>query len=101
MVVKPLGKIESIGWFCPIAEHHRNGREHLQGNAVAVAFLDASLRIPHVVGDLAKDTMANHHSRAARLIVIKSNESAVAVLRIEIWPLARQNVGVDVDLHLR
>src|SRR6266571_6644149 len=101
VVVKPPRKIEGIGWFCPIAEHHRHGREHLHGNAVAVTFLDTALRVPYVVGDLAKHAIANHHPRAAWLVMIKTNESAVAVLCVEVGPVARQNVSVDVDLHLK
>src|SRR6266568_1125881 len=99
VVVKSPRKIEGIGWFCPIAEHHRHSGEHLHGNAVALAFLDTPLRLPYVVGDLAKDAIANHHSRAAGLVMIQPDESAVAVFRVEVRPVARQNVGVEVDLH--
>ncbi len=31
--------------------------------------------------------------------MIQPNESAVAVLRIEVWPIVRQNVRVQIDLH--
>src|SRR5213594_1297479 len=99
VVVKPPREIEGIGWFCPITEHHRHGREHLHGNAVAVTILDTALRVPYVVGDLAKHAIANHHPRAAWLVMIKTNESAVAVLCVEVRPLSRQNVCVNVDLH--
>ena len=99
VVVKSPRKIEGIGWFCPIAEHHRHGREHLHGNAVAVAFLDTALRVPYVVGDLAKHAIANHHPRAAWLVMIKTNESAVAVLCVEVGPVARQNMSVNIDLQ--
>src|SRR5437870_4211948 len=101
VVVKPPREIEGIGWFCPITEHHRHGREHLHGNAVAVTILDTALRVPYVVGDLAKHAIANHHPRAAWLVMIKTNESAVAVLCVEVGPVARQNVSVNVDLHRR
>src|SRR6266567_8118693 len=101
VVVESPREIEGVGWFCPITEHHRHSREHLHGNAVAVAFLDTPLRVPYVVSDLAEDAIANHHPRAARLIMIKTNESAVAVLCVEVGPVARQNVSVDVDLHLK
>src|SRR5947208_872501 len=99
VVVESPRKIERVTWFRPIAEHHRHSREHLHGNAVAVAFLDSALRVPDVVGDLAKDAIANHHPRAAWLIMIKTNESPVAVLCVEVGPLARQNMSVNVDLH--
>ncbi len=90
VIVQPPGKIERVRRLRPIAEHHRHGREHLHGNAVAITLLDATLRIPDVVGDLAKDAVALHHPRAARLIMIEPNESAVAVLRVEIRPLASE-----------
>src|SRR5207253_11470056 len=99
VVVKPPRKIEGIGWFCPITEHHRHSREHLHRNPVAVAFLDPALRVPHVVGDRAKQAVADHHARATRLIVIKTDESAIAVLRIEVRPVARKNMCVNVYPH--
>ena len=33
--------------------------------------------------------------------MVKPDESAVAVFRVEIRPVARQNVGMEVDLHGR
>jgi len=32
--------------------------------------------------------------------MIKPDESAVAVFRVEIRPIPRQNVGMEVDLHV-
>src|SRR5207247_2333042 len=61
--------------------------------------IDTPLRLPYVVGDLAKDAIANHHLRAAGLVMIQPDESAVAVFRVEVRPVARQNMGVEVDLH--
>ena len=57
--------------------------------------------IPDIVGDLAKDAVADHHPRAARLIVIEPNEPAVAVFRVEVRPVVREDVRVQVDLHAR
>ena len=31
--------------------------------------------------------------------MIEPNESAVAVFRIEVGPIVREDVGVEVDLH--
>ena len=67
---------------------------------VAIHFLDATLGIPNVVRDLAKDAVADHHPRATGLIMIQPNESSVAVFRVEIGPVAREDVRVQVDLHL-
>ena len=61
--------------------------------------LDPTLRVPHVIGDFAKNAVADHHSRAAWLVVIKPDEAAVAIFRIKIGPVARQNVCVQIDFH--
>ena len=99
VIVQPARKVERVGWLRPITEHDRDGRKHLQRNSVAVALLDATLGIPHIVGDLAKDAVAHHHPRAARFVVLEPDEAAVAVFRVEIGPIARQDVRVQIDLH--
>ena len=71
----------------------------MHGNTIAVALLDPALGIPHVVGDLSKDALAHHHPRTAWLVMIKANESGIAVFRIKIGPIVRENVRVQVDLH--
>ena len=86
-------------WFRPVAKHYRHGREHLHGNACAVALLNATLGVPHVIGYLAKDAITDHHPRAAWLVMIEPDESTVAVFGIEIGPVARQNMCVQIDFH--
>src|SRR5439155_15043415 len=54
-------------------------------------------RCGHSVG--AEDAITDHHPRAAWFIVIQPNESAVAIFRVEIRPVMRQNVCVQVDFH--
>src|SRR4029450_8544116 len=83
----------------PITEHHRDGREHLHRNFSAIHFFDPPFWIPNVVRDFAKDAVADHPPRAAWFVVIKPDESRVAVFRVEIGPIPRKNVGVQVDLH--
>jgi hypothetical protein len=99
VIVQPARKVERIGWLRPITEHDWDGRKHLHRNSVAVAVLDATLRVPDGVGDLTKDAVADHHPRATWLVVIEPNESGVAVFRVEVRPIARENVRVQVDLH--
>src|SRR6266566_3970493 len=99
VIIQPARKIERVGWLRPIAEHHRHGRKHLHRNSRVVALLDATFGIPHIVGDLAKNALADHHPRAARLVVIQPNESAVAVFRVEVRPVAWEDVRMEVDLH--
>ena len=48
---------------------------------------------------LAEDTVPDHHASAARLVMIKPDESAVTVFRVEVRPVARQNMGVQIDFH--
>src|SRR5438132_3607593 len=100
VIVQAPGKIEGIGRLCPIAEHYRHSREHLHGNFCTIAVVDAAFRVPDAVCDFAKDAIADHHPGAARFVMIEPHKPAVAVLRIEIGPLAGQNVSVNVDLHL-
>ena len=51
--------------------------------------------------DLAKHPVVNHHPPTTRFVVVESNEAAVAVFRVEIGPIVRQDVRVQVDLHLK
>jgi hypothetical protein len=70
VIIQPARKIERVGWLRPIAEHHRHGGKHLHRNSRVIALLYATRRIPHIVSDLAKNALANHHPRAAGLVVI-------------------------------
>ena len=99
VIVQPARKIERVCGLCPITEHHRHGREHLHRNFLAIAVFDAVLRIPNIIGDLAKNAFADHHPRATRLVMIEPNEPAVAVFLVEVRPLARKDVGVQIDLQ--
>src|SRR6266536_2418018 len=96
-----MSEIQGVGCFGPIAEHYRHGGKHLHGNAVAITLLDTSLRVPYVVSDLAEYAITDHHPRTTRLVMLQSRKAAVAVFRIEVRPLARQNVSVNVDFHSR
>ena len=68
---------------------------------VLVALFDPALWVPDVIGDLTKNAVADHHPRATRLIMVEPNESAVTILGVEIGPIAREDVGVQIDLHVR
>ena len=83
----------------PITEHDRNSGQRLHRNTTRIHFLDAALGIPNVVGDLPKHPIADHHSRAALVAVFEANETWITKLFVQIRPLARQNVGVNVDFH--
>src|SRR5204862_332953 len=83
------GKVQRVSGFSPVAKHHRHRRKYLHRNAVAIAFPDSPRRIPHVVGDLPKNAVADHHASTTRLIMIKPDESAVTVFRVEVRPVPR------------
>ena len=99
VVVQPPREIESVARFCPIAEHDRHRGKDLHGDAGLVHFFEATGWFPNVIGNFPKDALADHHSRAAWLVMLQPNESGVAVLRVEVGPLARKNVSVEIDLH--
>src|SRR5439155_9866242 len=49
--------------------------------------------------DFPKQTVTDHHSRTARLVMIDPDETPVTVFRVKVRPVARQNVSVQVDLQ--
>ena len=99
VIVEPAGKIEPIRRLRPIAEHHRDGRKHLHRDACAITFFQSAQWIPGVVADLAKETIADHHSRTTWSVVVEPDESRIAVLGVEIGPVVREDVGMKVDFH--
>ena len=87
-----------ILWFGPVAEHHRDGREHLHIDSVAVAFRQARPRIPAVLADITKRPTVNRQARAAWTVLFKLHESAVTVARLQIGQGLGQDVCMDIDL---
>jgi hypothetical protein len=43
--------------------------------------------------------IALHHPRAASVAVLEADETGVAVFRVEIGPVPREDVGVEIDLQ--
>src|SRR5258708_38890661 len=82
-----------------IAEHHRHGRKPLYGNFFAIHFFKPLFRVPHIVCDLAKDAVANHHPRTTWFVVIEPDESRVAISGIQVRPVARKDVCVEIYFH--
>src|SRR5205823_14814023 len=77
----------------------RNCRKELHRNASAIHIFQPAFGVPNVVGDFAEHTMANHHARAAFVTVLQSDESRVTVLFVQVRPVTRQNVSMEIDLH--
>src|SRR6266496_1363340 len=99
VIIQHSRKIERVLRFGPVAEHHRHSREDLHRNPGAIHVFQAAFGIPNVVGDLTEHTLANHHARAAFVTVLQSDESRITVLFVQVRPVTRQNVSMEVDLH--
>src|SRR5438034_5179923 len=99
VIIQHSRKIERVLRFSPIAKHHRHRREDLHRNPGAIHVFQAACGIPNVVGDLTEHTLANHHARAAFVTVLQSDESRVTVLFVQVRPVTRQNVSMEIDLH--
>jgi len=99
VIVQHSRKIERILRFGPIAKHHRYRREDLHRNSGAIHIFKAAFGIPNVLGDFAEHTIANHHARTAFVTVLQPDESRVTVLFVQVRPVTRQNVSMEIDLH--
>ena len=99
VIVQPPREIERIMRLCPITEHHRDSREHLHRHFFSIHLFDAAFRVPNIIGDFAEDAVADHHSRATWFVMIEANEPWVAVLVVQIGPVSRENVSVQIDLQ--
>jgi len=100
VIVQPAGKIERVGRFRPIAEHHRHGGEDLHRHSGPLAVFDSARRFPDIVRDLAKGAIADHHPGAARCMVLHPNEPGITVFRVQIRPLPWQDVSMQIDFHV-
>src|SRR3546814_7034238 len=83
----------------PVAEHHRHGADYLHLHAEARVLVDALLRFPGVGPDLAEELAVLVDTVAAVVGVVDDREAVVAVFLRQVRPVARQVVGVDVDLE--
>ena len=80
-----------------VAEHDRDGREHLEPDAGPVAVLEAHGRIPAVVLDLAERAAVDDDPRPAGADRLQLRPAAVAEARPQVRPGRRQDVGMQVD----
>src|SRR4030095_16764715 len=83
----------------PVAEHDRRRREGLVIDAEAVHVLDAPLRAPRAVVDVAEELIARHDGGAAGVARIEPRPLAAAVARGEVLPARRDQMGVEIDAH--
>jgi hypothetical protein len=100
VVIQPAGKIECVRRLCPITEHYWHRREHLHRDIRAIHLLQPARRIPGIVLDFAKDLPLLDHPGAARLVMLQPDKAGITVFRIQVGPLARQDVRMEIDLHL-
>jgi hypothetical protein len=68
-------------------------------NAGTLHVFETAFRIPGVGLHFAKDAIAFHHPRAANIAMLEPNETGVAVFLVQIGPVAREDVGVEIDLQ--
>ena len=97
VIIEEFRQVPSILRPCPVAEHHRNGGEHLHMHVMMIALLHAHLGIPNVAADLAKELTILHHARAAGLVMVQMDESPVTILRTEVGNVLRQDVRMYID----
>jgi hypothetical protein len=65
------------------------------------AFFDSRIGIPAVVFYFAKELIVLHHARAARFVMVEVNEATIAKFFAPSWKMLGNNVGMNVNLHLR
>jgi hypothetical protein len=99
VVVEQPGEVERVPRLGPVAEHDRDGREHLHVHAVPLAVGEPGVRVPAVGLDLAERLAVDHHAGAAGAVVLQLHEAAVAVAVPQVGPVFGQDVRVQVDLH--
>ena len=78
VVVQENCYLKRILGFGPIAEHYRNGREHLYIYKLMVAFTHARSRIPTITFHLSKKVVVLHHPRTRRHMVIKADKPSIS-----------------------
>ena len=99
VVVQQRREVERVLRLRPVAEHHRNRREHLHVDAGGGAVLEAAPRVPAVVLDLAEERAVQDHPRAPRRVVVELDEARRPVALGQIREVLRQDVRVEVDLQ--
>ena len=100
MIVEKFRQIQSIIRFGPIAKHNRHGGQYLNVDSLRIALFDASLPIPTILIDIAKEfSVVTHHASFTRGMMVQLNEAAVTIFPFPIRNVLRQNVSVTIDLR--
>jgi hypothetical protein len=94
VIVQDLRQVQRSFRLCPIAEHDWHRGKHLHVHAALIAIVNARVRIPTVVLDLAKRFLADHHPRAAGIDFLEANPRPIAKFLAEVGPARRQDMGV-------
>jgi len=99
VIVQVAADFQRIAGFGPIAEHHRDGAQHLHidREGIMVAFLDAHLAVPAIVVDFAEELIVYHHPGAAGFVVFEPDEFAVAEFLAPAGQVFGDDVGMDID----
>ena len=62
VIVQQSGQVVTVFRLGPVGKHDRHGRQHLNGDAVAVAVFEAAARLPAVVFNVAEVFAVDHHA---------------------------------------
>ena len=101
VIVENARKVQRIGGLRAVAEHDRDGREHLHVHTGPVTVGQTHGGVPQVRLDVPEELVVDHHAGAALTGVFEPHPAAGAVALAKIGPLPGKDVGVQVDLHSR
>jgi hypothetical protein len=99
VVVQCAMQLQRVVRLGPFAEHHGHRAQYLHLHAEPGVIVDADLRVPGLRPDLAEELAVLVDAVAAVVAVVDHRETGIAVLRGEVRPIARQVVGVGIDLQ--
>ena len=99
VVIQNFGQVCRVGRLCPVAEHDWHSRENLYVDAGTVAVRDPHTRIPAIRFDIPKQFAVLQHARTARAVMFELDEATVTVAFLQVGPILRQDVRVNVDLE--
>jgi len=96
VVIQQPGEVRRIGRFGPVIEHDGHGRQNLHADVGLLTVGNADIRIPAVRLDFPEQFAVLHHTGTARTMVLELNEAAVAVALLQVRPIFRKDMRVNV-----
>lgn len=100
VLIDDAGDLERILGLCPVAEHDGDGREDLNIDLCAVEVVKPRGVVPAVAVDVPEMLAVEHHGGLAGVIaMLERDPPRVAELLLQVRPLAREDVRVEVNLE--